>query len=145
MYLIEYLFHFGPRESMRSNIPHHEVVVSASRDEDFAFLGQRSAKSLGIQNHLLRVIPELLRLHFLHLHCYSCYVRVVRPSLILRKNSKVNRLFKLLPIEDDSGPGSPETLVRSARDHIAVLEGRPEQTRSDQTARVGHVGHQQRT
>ena len=61
-------------------------------------------------------------------------------------DAKLNKMnWKLcLPEEDDSRPGTPESLVDGGGDDVAVLEGRGGNAGSHEARDVGHVGHQER-
>merc|ERR1719376_162237 len=107
-------------------------------------------------NHLSLILLKLLCVSLLHGNSNASYGVVVRPTLQSWEDGQVDLILDVvhglhtvpvhtpdpLPVEDDPCPGTSESLVHGAGDHVTVLERGGDQAGGHQPSYVRHVSQQ---
>ena len=148
------IFHLTPSQAERAQIPEHQVVVGATRDEVVTFAHQSFAERLGVRLRLDLVRLELGRLHVLQSHRESADLVVVRTTLQRRKHRHVDARLVVVRLarlgvettaeENHTRTRTAKGLVRSRCDDVAVRERLRLLLRGNQTRDVRHIHHQHR-
>lgn len=133
------------------------MAVGTVRDELVAESLELNLKSLGVLDNLLLVLAELRSGGLLEGDSQSSDGVVVGTTLVTREDGEVDRTLKIihdvlaglgvsaahaLAEEDHGTTGTTERLVGGGGNHIGVLEGRRNDTGSNQTGDVSHVDNQ---
>mmetsp|Transcript_71980 Transcript_71980/g.232887 ORF Transcript_71980/g.232887 Transcript_71980/m.232887 type:complete len:229 (-) Transcript_71980:491-1177(-) len=121
------LFDFGTRQTMRPEVPEHQVVVRAIARKLVALLLQCVCDGLRVCHHCLRVLHKGRRLHFQELRRQAANLVVVRPSLQRWEDRHVNALLEVRDAvrvleENHACARATEGLMRRGRNDVAVLE-----------------------
>merc|ERR1719382_1476442 len=135
------------------------MTVSASCHHAVSKIHKTTGNSFSILYDLSLILLKLLCVSLLHSDSNPSYGVVMRPTLQPWEHGQVDLVLDVvhglhtvpvhaphpLPVENDACPGTSESLVHGAGDHVAVLEGGGDQASGHQPRHVRHVGHQPAT
>eukprot|EP00350_Pseudokeronopsis_sp_OXSARD2_P013104 CAMPEP_0170567864 /NCGR_PEP_ID=MMETSP0211-20121228/80761_1 /TAXON_ID=311385 /ORGANISM="Pseudokeronopsis sp., Strain OXSARD2" /LENGTH=151 /DNA_ID=CAMNT_0010889453 /DNA_START=96 /DNA_END=551 /DNA_ORIENTATION=+ len=124
---------------MRSHIPHQEMVVRASSDENFTLGDHIVLHGLGVEDDLLGILLEARGGDFLELDRQGGEFVEGGASHHLEFSIGSHFLLILESIEYQSMSGPSQALVGSGRDHVAMLEGGREHLGGNEATGVSHV------
>lgn len=141
VHLIAGFLELGSGELMRSHVEEKEVVVSTASDKLVTAAGKLLSECLRVSLDLLTIVLELRGRDLLKLRCDTGNLVIVRATLELREDGKVELLKEtsLFACEDHASAGSSERLVGSGGHDVGIFEGVSELLSSNKTTDVGHI------
>ena len=120
------------------------MVVGAAGNDVNATLNKDTGHCARVLNNLLLVRLELRFHGFLEGNGLGRNHVHQRPSLVTRKNSKIQFLLNIRVgfCQDQAGPGAAQGLVGRGRRHVRDVDRAGIQPGGDQAGHVGDIGHQ---
>lgn len=139
--------HLSSVDTLRLEIPQHEMVLSATGGEGVSILGDELvSESLSVLANLLGIGLECLSIHFLELSGDAGDLVDVRTTLQTRKHGIGDLGFEvafILAVEDHTSARSAEGLVCGGGHDVAVGEGTHGFSGGNEAGDVGHVHHEE--
>ena len=138
------LFRVLPRPSDRAEIDEHQVVVRAAGDDAQPLALQRRRHGAGVLDDLPPVGVELGAERLAEADGFGGDGVHKRPALRVGKDGAVDGAAPLLVAQDERAARPAQRLVRRARHHCGVGQGRRVRSGGDEPGDMGHIHHQRR-